>query len=108
MNPPRLNESAALVTHALVAMLALAPLRAYAQPADSASTKADSAAPAPERSALRTSEERHWIDLVRACSANARHVRLHLPGRAVETDHVALETRASGSGLRMHSADQAG
>jgi hypothetical protein len=36
-------------------------------------------------------EEHYWANLVRACTANARHVRLHFSGRTAEIDHVAPE-----------------
>lgn len=86
-----------LVAGILAGPFAQPPLPAFAQSGDGASAGAAPAATAPL--ALRSIEERHWIDLVRACSANAKHLRLHLPGRVVETDHVELED----SGVRFRA-----
>lgn len=102
--PPGRASVAAAVLAALVAQMATP---AFAQPAagaegataarDTSGQAAAGPAPAQATPPL-TREERHWADLVRACSANAKHVRLHLPGRAVETDHV--ETEAAGVRFR--------
>lgn len=83
----------------VAAVLLAALVSQWAAPAFARATgEADdtAAAPAPETSAQAASpptrEDRYWADLVRACTADAKHVRLHLPGRIVQPDHIESET----------------
>ena len=102
-DPSRAPVAAALMA-AMVAQL-VAP--AFAWPAagtDGAAAAADTSAqatagstPTPAPPPL-TREDRHWMELVRACTANAMHVRLHFSGRTAEADHV--ETEAAGVRIR--------
>lgn len=92
---------AALLLVALLAQLCTPAFvrPAAAQAADTLATAAEPAAEPDAATAARAREDRHWADLVRACAANAKHVRLHLPGRTVETDQVAPEP----AGLRIRA-----
>lgn len=91
----------------LVALLAQLATPAFARPgvgeggpgvAATPDTSAHAAGPAPAQSPpLVTADARHWADLVRACTASAKHVRLRLPGRTVEVDNVQPEA----SGVRF-------
>ena len=94
--PSRASVAAALLV-ALVAQMATPAFARQAAGAENAAAAVDTSGQAAAGSAptqvtpASTREERHWADLVRACSANAKHVRFHLPGRAVETDQVVPE-----------------
>lgn len=103
--PPRVTHArvvAALLVALGTQLLAPAFARPFADEIDPpAAAVAETPAPATSGPAAVTPalEDRYWADQVRACSANARHVRLHLPGRIVETDEVVTEA----AGLRFRS-----
>ena len=91
----------------LVTLVAQLVTPAFARPdGDGAATSAaaDTSAPAAAGPATATApppltrEDRYWAQLVRACSASARHIRLHFSGRTVETE--AIEPEAAGLRFR--------
>jgi len=103
--PSRVTDArvvAALLVALGTQLLAPAFARPFADESDPPTPiAAETAAPATTGPAAVTPalEDRYWADHVRACSANAKHVRLHLPGRIVETDEVVTEA----AGLRFRS-----
>lgn len=105
---PAVPGRAPVAVAVLVALVGQMAAPAFARPAagadgtaaaaDTSGQAATGSAPAKAAPSL-TTEDRHWVDLVRACTANAKHVRLHLPGRAVEADQIEL----GAAGVRFRS-----